>query len=447
VSDWTVVVLPAVLVAGVVLIVLGVTAPERPRRAHPLGPRLTEWLVQAGVAGASPWHLIAFCSALASLAAVVLLALSGSAWIALAFAVLAGYLPVLALRARHRRRTRELQEVWPDAIDNLASGVRAGLSLPEAVAGLADRGPEPLRPSFARFAVEYHATGRFGVALDTLKDELADPTADRVVEALRLARDGGGTELGRTLRTLANFLRDSYLPRAQGTGSQADLGGRGRSPGLRDLLGGAAHAVQQAGGGGCVPPARRDDRVVRRARAVGPAQGAVRAVAVVMLGVLSQHRPQLPAADDQHPVQQLPPDGAHPSLGGGVGLGAEELPPGHRRPCGRWFDAGPADDGPDGAGPDHGAEAAQLAVDAPVAPGRVLPGQPQHERPNLSRHSWAAMPVRVAPTASDQIAVPAQQCFGPDEQPVPGRSGQQPRESSKHGLVGPVDPRPAHLAP
>jgi tight adherence protein B len=215
VSDWAVVVLPAVFVAGVVLIVLGVTGPVRPRRRRLPGPRLTEWLVQAGVAGVAPWHLVALCTAVASLAAVVLLALSGAAWLALAFAVLAGYLPVLALRARHRRRTRELQEVWPDAIDNLASGVRAGLSLPEAVAGLAERGPEPLRPSFARFAAEYHATGRFGVALDRLKDELADPTADRVVEALRLARDVGGTELGRTLRTLANFLRDSYRVRKE----------------------------------------------------------------------------------------------------------------------------------------------------------------------------------------------------------------------------------------
>jgi hypothetical protein len=43
--------------------------------------------------------------------------------------------------------------------------------------------------------------------------------------------------------------------------------------------------------------------------------------------------------------------------------------------------------------------------------------------------------------------MPAQQRFGPDEQPAPGRSGQQPRESSKHGAVGPVHPRPAHLAP
>ena len=48
-----------------------------------------------------------------------------------------GVLPVSMLRARRLRRSRELREVWPDAIDHLASGVRAGLSLPEAVAGLA----------------------------------------------------------------------------------------------------------------------------------------------------------------------------------------------------------------------------------------------------------------------------------------------------------------------
>jgi tight adherence protein B len=215
VTDWPVLVLPAVLAAGVLLIALSRTGAEPPRRPNRLGPRLTEWLVQAGAGGVSPGQLAAFCTALASLAAVLLLALSGSAWIALAFALLTGHLPILALRARQRRRTRELQAVWPDAIDNLASGVRAGLSLPEAVAGLAERGPEPLRPWFARFAAEYHATGRFGAALDRLKDELADPTADRVVEALRLARDVGGTELGRTLRTLASFLRDGYRVRKE----------------------------------------------------------------------------------------------------------------------------------------------------------------------------------------------------------------------------------------
>jgi hypothetical protein len=55
------------------------------------------------------------------------------------------------------------------------------------------------------------------------------------------------------------------------------------------------------------------------------------------------------------------------------------------------------------------AQLAQLTVDATVAPGRVLPGQPHHQRPKLGRHSRATAPVRVPPAASDQIAMPAQQ--------------------------------------
>jgi tight adherence protein B len=154
-------------------------------------------------------------------AGLVVLAMSRSLWLGLAFALPAGMLPVTALRARRLRRSRELREVWPDAIDNLASGVRAGLSLPEAVADLAERGPPPLRRPLARFADDYHATGRFGAALDRLKDELADPTADRVVEALRLAREVGGSELGRTLRTLSGFLRDELRVRKELEARQA----------------------------------------------------------------------------------------------------------------------------------------------------------------------------------------------------------------------------------
>jgi tight adherence protein B len=76
-------------------------------------------------------------------------------------------------------------------------------------------GPEALRGAFSRFANDYHATGRFGTALDRLKDELADPTADRVIEALRLAREVGGSELGRMLRTLSGFLRDEQRVRKE----------------------------------------------------------------------------------------------------------------------------------------------------------------------------------------------------------------------------------------
>jgi len=83
------------------------------------------------------------------------------------------------------------------------------------VVQLAQRGPEPLRPAFRRFGEDYRATGRFGECLDRLKAALADPVADRIVEALRVARDVGGTELGRLLRTLSQFLREDARTRAE----------------------------------------------------------------------------------------------------------------------------------------------------------------------------------------------------------------------------------------
>jgi tight adherence protein B len=215
VSDLSVLAIPAVLVAGLVLLALGIDGRARPPRSGRLAARFQDWSTQAGVGGIRPGQVVALCAGSGSAAWLGVAAWSRSAWLGLAFGGLAAWLPLGVLQARRRRRLRELREVWPDAIDNLASGVRAGLSLPEAVAGLAERGPEALRSPLGRFADDYHATGRFGTALDRLKDELADPTADRVIEALRLAREVGGSELGRMLRTLSGFLRDEHRVRKE----------------------------------------------------------------------------------------------------------------------------------------------------------------------------------------------------------------------------------------
>jgi tight adherence protein B len=215
VDDLAVLAIPAVLATGLVLLGLGGGGPGPRCRPWRWSGRFHDWTTQAGVRGVRPWHVVAVCGGSGLAAGLAVVGLSGAPWLGLAFAGLAAWLPLGALQARRRRRLRDLREVWPDAIDNLASGVRAGLSLPEAVASLADRGPPALRGPFARFADDYHATGRFGAALDRLKDELADPTADRVVEALRLAREVGGSELGRMLRTLSGFLRDEQRVRKE----------------------------------------------------------------------------------------------------------------------------------------------------------------------------------------------------------------------------------------
>jgi tight adherence protein B len=89
------------------------------------------------------------------------------------------------------------------------------LALPEALSQLAIRGPEELRPAFAAFGEDYRTTGRFHDCLDRLKERLADPVGDRLVESLRIAREVGGSDLGRLLRTLSTFLREDARTRAE----------------------------------------------------------------------------------------------------------------------------------------------------------------------------------------------------------------------------------------
>lgn len=201
--------------AGVILVFLGMRGRGQSGATRGRRARLVEWMAGAGVGPASISQLLGLCVVIAAVAGISLIALTHALWVALAFAALAGYLPVAALRARHARRARERREVWPDAIDNLVSAVRAGMSLPDAVSALAERGPEALREPFGHFAVAYAASGRFGEALDLVKAELADPAADRVVEALRVTREVGGSDLGRTLRTLSAFLRDEHRVRRE----------------------------------------------------------------------------------------------------------------------------------------------------------------------------------------------------------------------------------------
>jgi tight adherence protein B len=141
--------------------------------------------------------------------------------VALAFGLIGGYLPVAVVSGRARRRQREYAEVWPEAVDNLASAVRAGMSLPDALAALGVRGPKPLRAAFDAFALDYQVTGRFGESLDRLKEHLADPVGDRVVEGLRVARDVGGGELGRLLRNLSGYLREDLRTRGELESRQA----------------------------------------------------------------------------------------------------------------------------------------------------------------------------------------------------------------------------------
>lgn len=205
---------------GLMLIWSAFALPRRPRESSRRRPG-AHLLARAGLPEVTPTGLGLLCAALAVVAFAVIQAVSRTLPIALVFAAMAGYLPIAVLRQRAQRRQRDFIEVWPDAVDNLASAVRAGLSLPDAVAALGVNGPEVLRAPFERFAMDYQVTGRFGDSLDLLKERLADPVGDRVVEGLRVAREVGGGDLGRLLRNLSGFLRDDARTRSELESRQA----------------------------------------------------------------------------------------------------------------------------------------------------------------------------------------------------------------------------------
>lgn len=184
-------------------------------REHPVLRRLQDELNQAGYRGIGPVGLLTSCAIAFLLVLATVTALTRVPAIALCFAGMAGWSPIAVVRVRARSRRAQLRDLWPDAVDNVTSAVRAGLALPEALAQLGVRGPEELRPAFSEFASDYRTTGRFNDALDGLKERLSDPVGDRLVESLRIAREVGGSDLGSLLRTLSTFLREDARTRSE----------------------------------------------------------------------------------------------------------------------------------------------------------------------------------------------------------------------------------------
>ena len=206
---------------GLMLVWSAFFVPARPRPDSRSAGRAAQLLARAGLGQVSTTGFVVLCGTLGLVTTVVIEAVSRTPPVAVAFGAMGAWLPVAVVSARARRRQREFAEVWPEAVDNLASAVRAGLSLPDALAALGVRGPEPLRAAFDEFSLDYQVTGRFGECLDRLKERLADPVGDRVVEGLRIAREVGGGELGRLLRNLSGYLRDEARTRSEMESRQA----------------------------------------------------------------------------------------------------------------------------------------------------------------------------------------------------------------------------------
>ena len=196
---------------GILLVALALTGQPKARAVRV--SRVTRLVHDAALPRVTASGVYSAMVALSLIAGSLALIITAVPIVALLSAVCGACVPIAILKRRASVRIKALRMSWPDAVDTLASAVRAGMSLPEALADLSKRGPADLRLAFQIFASNYRATGSFVNSLNELQVHLADPVADRVISALRIAQEVGGTDLGNVLRTLSALLRQDAATR------------------------------------------------------------------------------------------------------------------------------------------------------------------------------------------------------------------------------------------
>ena len=151
----------------------------------------------------------------ASISTAVVLLMTRSVVIALAFGVLAAGIAFVTVRVKSNLNEAALIAAWPEVIDHLMSGIQSGLSLTESLAGLSTRGPEVLRPAFTQFKANLYGSGDLTQAIEELKAKFSHHGSDQIFEALIISKALGGSELLQILRTLGDFLRQDLALRRE----------------------------------------------------------------------------------------------------------------------------------------------------------------------------------------------------------------------------------------
>lgn len=197
----------ASLLSGLfVFLVAGVITGKGPRldihrNRRPAVSDQQTWLIQAGI-DLTPRQFWVTSLGAGVIAFFVFLPITGVPLVALMPAIVVAILPRAYFSRRRAQRLAEVQQAWPDGIRDLIASIASGMSLPKAVETLSQRGPVPLREAFASYPLLARNLGVVP-ALEVIKEELADPTSDRVIEVLVLAYERGGAIVSRILQDLA----------------------------------------------------------------------------------------------------------------------------------------------------------------------------------------------------------------------------------------------------
>jgi tight adherence protein B len=191
----------------------GMAARQQQRATAQGGPTLTEELSRAGMKiKGSEWIAIQAGAALL-LFALSLARFQLSLWPVI-FGVIGWFIPRLYLAYRKRARLNRFHDQLVDTVNLLASSLRAGHSLPQAMEMVAETGLPPISEEFSRVMHELDVGSPLDVALENMVRRIRSEDMEIIATAAIIHHHAGGN-LAQTLETISDTIRDRIRVRGE----------------------------------------------------------------------------------------------------------------------------------------------------------------------------------------------------------------------------------------
>jgi tight adherence protein B len=184
------------------------------RRSRAKSPPLSVRIAQAGLSW-SKQKFFVISGILGALGFVVALGLNGGLLVAAALAFAGAFgLPRWLLKFLKKRREAKFLQHFPDAVDVIVRGIKAGLPLLDCIKVITQDSPEPVRSEF-RAIVETQSFGLpLGDACAKLYERIHVSEANFFGIVISIQQKAGGN-LSETLGNLSRVLRDRKKMRAK----------------------------------------------------------------------------------------------------------------------------------------------------------------------------------------------------------------------------------------